>query len=548
MRRFLFLAWGWGFVACQPIIVGMPETTDEGGSNSHAGSGVLPAAGAAEISENGGTNEGGDAPTTPAGGAGDANAAGESAAGDGGVASSDGCSLRITGHLSSLRGHPIVGAPLVLTGDADATTRSDERGDYAFIGLCPGQYELVPTCLTSGVSVDLTRDQTRDFTGTPGSCEDLPLRPRVKWVIFDPTASQSNGLPHRLSTTLEVDSPDHSGLNLMDAIAALTNGHVQPQGVSYTITHADAFPALADGFSYTPESYAACLANPNDCHAEVEADYLAIERDDYLCNSVAEDDVDEIWLIGGAHFGFVPLKPLECHVVVEGIDTVKRVDLVGLHFERELVGMLSDYQARADAALREAFGPLPGTEDNPYGSYVKDHPLPTAPQVTAWLANLPQEPWLDSQGRFRDFWRYISHPNERSDPKVSALTCSSSYTPGWCSHLVDGSHGTCNDKEWATVDKDPFRTVEMLFRPEKFVGAVTLYDRACDEQVLAGHLEFSDGSANIPFNALAQDGVAPTMFTFEPKLLSGVRVVIDQATGPHPGLGEIVIGESAKAL
>lgn len=546
MRRFLFLALGWGFAACQPIIVGMPET-NEGGSSSRAGSGVLPAAGTAEISAPGGSSQGGEGPALSAGAGGETDAAGANAAGDGG-APGDGCSLRITGHLSSLRGHPIVGAPLVLSGAADATTHSNESGDYAFTGLCPGQYELVPTCLTSGVSVDLARDQTRDFAGKPGACEELPLRPRIKWVIFDPTASQSDGLPQRLSTTLKVASPDHSGLELMDAVLALTNGHVQPQGVSYTITHADAFPALADGFSYTPESYAACLANPNTCHAEVEADYLAIERDDYLCNSVAEDDVDEIWLIGGAHFGFVPLKPLECHVVVEGIDTVKRVDLVGLHFERELTGMLSDYQARADAALREAFGPLPGTEDNPYGLYVKDHPQPAASVVTAWLANLPQEPWLDSQGRFKDFWRYVSLPNERNDPKVSALTCSSSYTPGWCSHLVDGGHGSCNDKEWATVEKDPFRTVEMLFRPEKFVGAITLYDRACDEQVLAGHLEFSDGSADIPFDALSQDGVAPTMFTFAPKLLSGVRVVIDQATGPHPGLGEIVIGESAKAL
>ncbi|HVY28458.1 MAG TPA: carboxypeptidase-like regulatory domain-containing protein [Polyangiaceae bacterium] len=546
MRRLGFLVWGWGFAACQPIIVGMPET-NEGGSSSHAGTGVSLSAGVGGGSQNGGFSQGGEAPTPSAGAGDQTDIAGDSAAGDGGAAG-DGCSLRITGHLSSLRGHPIVGAQLVLSGDTEASTRSDESGNYVFTGLCPGHYELVPTCLTSGVTIDLADDQTRDFAGTPGSCEELPLRPRIEWVIFDPTASESNGLPRRLSTTLQVESPDHSGLDLMDALTALTNGHVQPQGVSYTITHADAFPALADGFSYTPESYAACLADPNTCHAEVEADYAAIERDDDLCDSVAKDDVDEIWLIGGAHFGFVPLKPLECHVVVEGIDTVKRVDLVGLHFERELVGMLSDYQARADAALREAFGPLPGSEDNPYASYVKSYPLPAEPLVTAWLAHLPQEPWLDSQGRFKDFWRYINHPNERSDPQVSALTCSSSYTPGWCSHLVDGGHGVCNDKEWAAFDKDPLRSVEMLFRPEKFVSAITLYDRACDEQVLAGHLEFSDGTPDIPFDALEQNGMMPKMFTFEPKLLRGLRVVIDQATGPHPGLGEIVIGESAKAL
>lgn len=562
MRRFWFLVSVWGFAACQPIIVGIPAS-EEGGSSSHAGAGALPTAGVGATSAEGGAGQSGEAPS-PAGAASDADVAGDSAAGDGGAPG--GCSLRITGHLSSLRGNPIVGATLELSGDAEAETQSDAQGDYAFTDLCPGDYDLLPTCLGSGVAVELHKNQTRDFAGKPGACETAPLKPRIKWVIFDPTASESNGLPHRLSTTLGVDSPDHVGLALMDAVQALSNGHVQPQVVGSPITHADLFPPLGDGFRYTKESYAACLADPNACHAGVEADYLAIERDDYLCTAVGEDDVDEIWLIGAAHFGFVPFKPLECHFAVDGFDTVKQVDVVGLHFEQGVDGMLNDYQARVDAALRASFGPVPGTKDNPYGLYLADYPLPLIPADATdgfgcevwgcsdaglrryWLSHLPQDPWLDSEGRFKDFWRYVGHPNERSDPKVSELTCSSSYARGWCSHLVDGSHGTCNDHEWAILDHDPLPTVEMLFRPEKFVSSVTLYDRACDEQVRAGHLEFSDGSPNIPFGMLEQSGNVPTMISFEPKLLNGLRVVIDQGTEPHPGLGEIVVGESAKAL
>jgi hypothetical protein len=68
---------------------------------------------------------------------------------------------------------------------------------------------------------------------------------------------------------------------------------------------------------------------------------------------------------------------------------------------------------------------------------------------------------------------------------------------------------------------------------------VTIYDRACDEQVLSGHVEFSDGSASIPFGALENSGANGTTLTFAAKTLSWVKVVIDQSSGGNPGLGEI---------
>src|SRR5262245_39978704 len=155
MRRFWCLACGGAWVACQPIVVGIPASED-GGSSSSAGSSAVPSAGVGGSSDSGGGDRGGEPALTPsdAGGSGEAEVTAPSAAGQAGAAG-DPCSLRISGHLSSLRGHAIVGAPLVLSGDADATTQSDANGNYAFTGLCPGQYQVMPTCLTSAVQLKL---------------------------------------------------------------------------------------------------------------------------------------------------------------------------------------------------------------------------------------------------------------------------------------------------------------------------------------------------------------------------------------------------------
>ena len=56
--------------------------------------------------------------------------------------------------------------------------------------------------------------------------------------------------------------------------------------------------------------------------------------------------------------------------------------------------------------------------------------------------------------------------------------------------------------------------------------------------VLIAH---ADGSADIPFGPLEAEGKVPTSKTFEPKLLSGLRVVLDESDGPNPGFGELTV-------
>lgn len=515
-----------------------------------------------------------------AGAAGDGAAAGKNgsnaAAGEGGAATGP-CDLVLRGQLLSPGKAPVARAELKLNGEASRSVRTDANGRYELTGLCPGDYTLTPVCFESAIELELDANTTQDFSAEPGNCDEAALAPRVLEVIFDPVASRDGAALQRLSSVLAVDAPDELAVAFADALRAATNGHVQPSP-AWVSSPMD-FPPLLDGFRYTNESYADCLADTDACHADVAVDYAALEAELSLCDAVFENDADEVWLMGGPGFGFAPLHVLTC----EQGELKKKIDLVGLSYERGLTGFLADYQARVDQALVAALG-APELGDNPYGWFTRregcggvnmppnsseavfdtrtkatsfcdaffDYPFGKVPSGDAratdctawgcdeigfrryWLAHLPRGLWLDDAGRFNDFWRYVLRPEERLELPSPQVTCSSEYLPGWCQNLRDRDHGHCNQGEWATDGKTR-GYVELLFRPPQVVTSVTLYDRACDEQVLAGHVEFSNGDDDQKFGELEATGQEPKVVSWDPKLLTGLRIFIDKSIPTEPG-------------
>jgi hypothetical protein len=443
--------------------------------------------------------------------------------------------------------------------------------------------------------------------GEPDTIQEPPriLNQRVQIVIYDPTVLGSDAQLTRLSTVLGVESPDVLALRLIDELEARTGGHLQHEVLPFKTSMV--FPPTLEGARFTPDSYQACLANSAECHAAA-ADYDAIELEQELCSSVQTRNTDQVWLLGAEHFGFAGSKQLSCPVVEDDRPTLRTLDVVNLDYHGGYTSILSSYQIFALGALQQVFGVPPANStaeaaDNTYGLFVQSrgrarnapasgcgditfapnslepnrfdetlsmpsycetfshYPRVAAPLDAAldldctawgcteqgfrhyWFAHLPRAPWSDSQGRLNDFWRYLLRPSERQSPPPISVTCSSSYAPGWCAHVMDEKQGNCNFNEWATSEQAT-GYVEFRFEPKQLVSGVQLYDRACNEQVLSGHLEFSDGSAPIRFGALETRGKRPTSKTFEPKLLSGLRVVIDDSSGPNPGFGEIAVASN----
>jgi hypothetical protein len=516
------------WAACQPIVIGTPAVSSAGapsvGASPGSGGSILPELGGA-------AGEGLEAPN--------AGATGSESCSDG--------TLALEGQISSERGAPIIGARVELKTDPPLHAVTDGDGRYGFENLCPGSYRVTPVCTAPSSQVKLTRDTVKDFTGNPGSCDTSPIEPRVLLVIHDPTMTEAGETPKRLSTTLAVDAPDVLAQRLFDELSAATNGHVRP--VAVPVVSSLDFPPLQGGGSYSSAEYASCLEDEASCRtAEVDLTALVAQHD--LCTAAQEGRVDQIWLMGGDHFGLRALQQLDCAARPETPDSARQLDVLGLSYAAALDGLMAQYQAYADRVLVGVFGD-DDSDDNRYAPFKRALASRTLPGCEAWngsdlgfrrswFSQLPRERWLDAQGRYNDFWRYLVRPQDRLVQGDISVTCSSSWLPGWCEHVRDDIQGECNSSEWATLGETT-GWVEFSFEPPRVVSGLQLYDRACVEQVLSGHIELSDGSDDIPFSALEGTGSEFTSINFDPKLLTGLRVVIDSGTGGNPGFGEITL-------
>lgn len=513
------------WAACQPIVIGTPAEASAGAPSV----GAAPASGGSTDSELGGAA--GEAPS--------AGATGSEPCTDG--------TLLLEGQVLSEHGAPIIGTRVELKIEPPLHTVTDEQGRYRFENLCPGSYRVIPVCTAPSTQVKLTRDTVKDFTGRPGTCDTSPIEPRVLLVIYDPTMTAAGETPKRLSTTLAVDAPDVLAQRLFDELSAATNGHVRP--VAVPVVSSLDFPPLQDGGSYTTAEYASCLEDELHCRpAEVDLTALVAQHD--LCTAAQEGRADQIWLMGGDHFGFPALQELDCAARAETPDLARRLDVLGLSYAAALDGLMAQYQAYADRALVGVFG-TDDSEDNRYAPFKRalaERTLPGSEPwsgsdlgfIRSWFSQLPRERWLDAQGRYNDFWRYLVRPEDRLARADIAVTCSSSWLPGWCEHVRDGIEGECNSSEWATLG-EPTGWVEFSFEPPRVVSGLQLYARKCTEQVSSGHIELSDGSDDIPFLELEMAKGKFTSINFDPKLLTGLRVVIDSSTGGNPGFGEITL-------
>lgn len=529
----------------------------------------------------------------------------EAGAGGEGGASVVTCSgpLSIEGRVTTPSGAPLAGVQLIaeqlgasaesfLTEVARAT--SDANGRYAIAGLCGNltSYRVSPSLagysFCSGpedVTLDAADDVTQAFTANPGECEGNPLERRVRAVVYDPFVATDSGGTERLSKVLGVEDPYVVLFRFVFALNTASNGHVHY--VAVVEPKYDAFPEQEDGFRYDAQSYAACRADPQACHTPELANYTNLVGQNNLCSSVEIGDSDELWIVGAPHFGFVPWQTANC--------MTRTPDVTSFDYTGGLSGMFASFQARSesvlklsyDAAQSSAFSRFsqvqsqtdaatssgcgsttyapnasqPNRFDDPaqVPSYCDAYfRYPAALDVVGklgceawgctelgyrryWFSHLPRARWLDSDNQLADFWRTILRPEDRRP--LRQTSCSSTYAVGWCDHLIDGIEGVCNENEWAASGPAP-QWAELEFVPPRSLVSVELFDRACVEQVRSGHVEFSDGSPDVPFGPLNAEGKPGqgTLLRFETaKLLSGLRVVLDSTTGSYPGLGEIVV-------
>jgi Carboxypeptidase regulatory-like domain len=457
-------------------------------------------------------------------------------------------------------------------------------------------------CTPSASLPTLRTDAVEDFSGSTSGCQAAVHTRNATVLIYDPLITNPDGTQVKLSAYKNWEEPNQLVDRFKRSIQSMTNGRVKYNVVKTTTINA--FPVKADGFQYTQASYLACLADSTQCHAADTANVLAMLSSQGICSAVNAGTTDELWLFGGPYFGTYesqltgPKAFTYNSPPLEGSTCNKLLPIMGFNYERSLAEMVHDTMHRTEATLSRVYGnwaenslannwdrfaliaaqsPSFGysgcgtahfapnstsdydySDPNPVSSFCDDffnYPTLKTPSTalktitcSAWgcdelayyryfFQHLPKAAGTGTDGKFNDWWRYVAKPNDvfLTDP----ASCSSEYTAGWCNNVLDGIHGQCNVGEWATASL-PTGFAQVNFPSAKSITSVTVFDRACDEQVLAGHLEFSDGSAKISFGALENTGTTGTKLSFAAKSLSWVKVVIDQSSGANPGLGEIV--------
>jgi hypothetical protein len=185
--------------------------------------------------------------------------------------------------------------------------------------------------------------------------------PKVLLIILNPMMDAASGT--RLSGEMDWARPDDLVSRFIAEVLQASGGLVRYR-VAERI-QLDEFPALADGFRYTAQTYRDVLNRKVAPHAPSGVDYSAIlERFD-VKRRVESGEIDEVWLMGFPHAGLyesVMAGPgaFWCNAppLAQTSRWKRRCVIMGFSFERELGEMLHSYNHRAEAIMARMFGSL----------------------------------------------------------------------------------------------------------------------------------------------------------------------------------------------
>ena len=420
-------------------------------------------------------------------------------------------------------------------------------------------------CTTSASLPKLRNDITEDFGGSSTGCQAPTHQRKATVLIYDPIFTRPDGTTARLSQYNNWEDPVQLADRYRRSLESITNGRVKYTVVKTKIVND--IPAKLDGFDYDQQSYLACLADPEACHSVDTPDIASIIDSQGVCSDLNAGTTDELWLFGGPYFGFWesqlagPRAFTYNSPPIDGSSCNKLLPIHGGNYETNLGNMVHNLMHRTEATMSRVYGswhmdqlfhnfdrfglvdvqsPFPYSgcgsahyapnstseyeydNPNPVSSYCDDffnYPNLKPPQqalktitCSTWgcdelgyyrwfFQHMPKASGRGPDAKFNDWWRYLVKPNDIF--LTDLATCSSEYGTDWCQHVLDGNYGTCNEYEWAT-NTLPTGWVKVTWPAARSVSSIKLFDRACDEQVLAGHLEFSNGSPNIPFGATGE--------------------------------------------
>jgi hypothetical protein len=201
----------------------------------------------------------------------------------------------------------------------------------------------------------------------PTSYPDSPdepaqiTNPKVLLIIFDPTMDPASG--KKLAAYMGWSRPDDLVGRFIADLLQASAGLARYQIVERV--ELDEFPALVDGFRYTPESYLDVMRSGGTPHTPPGADYHLLLTRLNVLQRVQNGDIDEVWIMGFPHAGLYEsvmagMGAFWCNAppLPETDASQRRFVVMGFSYERDIGEMLHSFNHRCEAILAKVFDSL----------------------------------------------------------------------------------------------------------------------------------------------------------------------------------------------
>lgn len=206
-----------------------------------------------------------------------------------------------------------------------------------------------------------TWDDVTSLFAPPGRSTNprvhAPMYRRAMVIEINPLIASHGNRP--LHEVRDWRNPRELEQQYIEALERASDGVVQYAVAQHVMVRA--FPNFTDGPVFSEAEFLACTATrPYNCR-EQRFDYARILREHQVCEKANAGQIDELWLMGGAYFGFWEANMAGPGAfdtngpVVPGTTCRVKLNIMGFNYEREPERMLENMGHRVEGTMLHLF-------------------------------------------------------------------------------------------------------------------------------------------------------------------------------------------------
>src|SRR5258708_1375911 len=181
---------------------------------------------------------------------------------------------------------------------------------------------------------------------------------RVLLLVYNPIMDQTSG--KKLSEVQNWSNPDDLIPGFLSDLEQVSGGLAH-----YQVTQRvdlDEFPALTDGFRYTPDTFLAVINGTVPPHSPMGIDYNAILTQFNILQNISNDLYDEVWVLAFPYAGLyesIMAGPGAYWCNAPALQNTsasnRRFVIMGLSYERSVGEMLHSYAHRSESIMAQVY-------------------------------------------------------------------------------------------------------------------------------------------------------------------------------------------------